>query len=40
MMATTLHLAIVLRMAIPFPYFMTAGANIRSFATPARCWVS
>jgi protein-S-isoprenylcysteine O-methyltransferase Ste14 len=27
-MATTLHLAIVLWMAIPFPYFMTAGANI------------
>jgi protein-S-isoprenylcysteine O-methyltransferase Ste14 len=26
--ATTLHLAIVLWMAIPFPYFMTAGANI------------
>ena len=27
-MATILHLAIVLWMAIPFPYFMTAGANI------------
>ena len=27
-MATTLHLAIVLWMTIPFPYFMTAGANI------------
>ena len=27
-MTTTLHLAIVLWMAIPFPYFMTAGANI------------
>jgi protein-S-isoprenylcysteine O-methyltransferase Ste14 len=27
-MATTLHLAIVLWMAIPFPYFMSAGANI------------
>jgi protein-S-isoprenylcysteine O-methyltransferase Ste14 len=26
--ATILHLAIVLWMAIPFPYFMTAGANI------------
>jgi protein-S-isoprenylcysteine O-methyltransferase Ste14 len=28
MMATILHLAIVLWMAIPFPYFMSAGANI------------
>lgn len=27
-MATTVHLAFVLWMAIPFPYFMTAGANI------------
>jgi protein-S-isoprenylcysteine O-methyltransferase Ste14 len=27
-MATILHLALVLWMAIPFPYFMTAGANI------------
>jgi protein-S-isoprenylcysteine O-methyltransferase Ste14 len=27
-MATILHLALVLFMAIPFPYFMTAGANI------------
>jgi protein-S-isoprenylcysteine O-methyltransferase Ste14 len=31
-MATTLHLAIVLWMTIPFPYFMSAGANI--FAVP------
>jgi protein-S-isoprenylcysteine O-methyltransferase Ste14 len=32
MMAATLHLAIVLWMAIPFPYFMTAGAN--TFTVP------
>jgi protein-S-isoprenylcysteine O-methyltransferase Ste14 len=31
-MATTLHLAIVLWMAIPFPYFMSAGAN--TFTVP------
>jgi protein-S-isoprenylcysteine O-methyltransferase Ste14 len=30
-MATTLHLAIVLWMIIPFPYFMTAGANTFTF---------
>src|ERR1700735_3073056 len=27
-MLTTLHIAIVLWMTIPFPYFMTAGANV------------
>jgi protein-S-isoprenylcysteine O-methyltransferase Ste14 len=32
MMAKILHLAIVLWMAIPFPYFMTAGAN--TFTVP------
>ena len=31
-MATTLHLAIVLWMIIPFPYFMSAGAN--TFTVP------
>jgi protein-S-isoprenylcysteine O-methyltransferase Ste14 len=31
-MATTLHLAIVLWMTIPFPYFMSAGAN--TFTVP------
>jgi protein-S-isoprenylcysteine O-methyltransferase Ste14 len=31
-MRITFHLALVLWMAIPFPYFMTAGANI--FAVP------
>jgi protein-S-isoprenylcysteine O-methyltransferase Ste14 len=29
---TALHLALVLWMAVPFPYFMTAGANV--FAVP------
>jgi hypothetical protein len=31
-MATTLHLAIVLWMAMPFPYFISAGAN--TFTVP------